>query len=176
MDLSAATLSILLEAEQLDLGGTWMSLMPLEDRMEKVSEILSLPSTMVPFRARPVGYPLDDPPAEKRFDPSRVHYVSKRRTGFRPSSGLYRVKRRSFCLSEDSRAGIDPADKKGSPKAPVFRILTVRGSVPGFEREAAREEEERHRERDEERGIESHMLRDRAEKRRDKEKRPVAKR
>lgn len=75
MDLSAATLSILLEAEQLDLGGTWMSLMPLEDRMEKVSEILSLPFTMVPFALVPIGYPLDDHPQEKRFDPSRVHYV-----------------------------------------------------------------------------------------------------
>ncbi|GBO94435.1 nitroreductase family protein [Sutterella sp. AF15-45LB] len=75
MDLSAATLSILLEAEQLDLGGTWMSLMPLEDRMDKVTEILSLPSTVVPFALVAIGYPLDDHPQEKRFDPSRVHYV-----------------------------------------------------------------------------------------------------
>ena len=75
MDLSAATLSILLEAEQLDLGGTWMSLMPLEDRRDKVTEILSLPSTVVPFALVAIGYPLDDHPQEKRYDPSRVHYV-----------------------------------------------------------------------------------------------------
>ena len=75
MDLSAATLSILLEAEQLDLGGTWMSLMPLEDRRDKVTEILSLPSTVVPFALVAIGYPLDDHTQEKRYDPSRVHYV-----------------------------------------------------------------------------------------------------
>lgn len=46
-----------------------MSLMPLEDRMEKVSEILSLPSTMVPFALVPIGYPLDDPRRKNGLTP-----------------------------------------------------------------------------------------------------------
>ena len=103
MDLSAATLSILLEAEQLDLGGTWMSLMPLEDRMDKVTEILSLPSTVVPFALVAIGYPLDDHPQEKRFDPSRVHYV----------------KRRSFFGVQRSWR-IDPVNKKGARRLLLF--------------------------------------------------------
>lgn len=75
MDLSAATENLLLEADILGLGAVWLGIAPLKDRMEKVSAVLQIPSSLQPFAIVPVGYPAAVHPQENRFDPARIHSV-----------------------------------------------------------------------------------------------------
>ncbi|MBU5434296.1 nitroreductase family protein [Pseudoflavonifractor sp. MSJ-37] len=73
LDLSAATENILLEAVQMGLGGTWLGIAPVPDRMAKMREILDLPEGLEAFAIVPLGQPERDKPRQDRYDPSRVH-------------------------------------------------------------------------------------------------------
>ena len=75
MDVSAATENILLEADALELGAVWLGIAPIEDRMNAVTKVLSLPDNLLPFCLIPVGYPQLARPQQDRYDESRVHYV-----------------------------------------------------------------------------------------------------
>lgn len=75
MDLSAAVENILLEAVELDLGAVWLGIAPLEERMDKVKEILNLPEGIVPFCIIPIGYPAQAAPQHDRYDQTRVHFI-----------------------------------------------------------------------------------------------------
>ena len=75
LDLSAATENILLAADALGLGSVWLGIAPMEDRMNAVSEVLSLPKDLTPFALLPVGYPQTVRPQQDRFDESRIHYI-----------------------------------------------------------------------------------------------------
>lgn len=75
-DMSAAMQNILLEAVHLDLGACWIGVYPLEDRMNKLSEMLSIPSRYIPFALCAFGYPKDEN-ANKfvdRYQSSKVFY------------------------------------------------------------------------------------------------------
>lgn len=74
-DLSAVTQTILLAAAELGLGTTWLALAPLEERIEYVQKLFSLPEAVIPFAMLPVGYPMQQRDAASRFDASRVHDV-----------------------------------------------------------------------------------------------------
>jgi nitroreductase len=72
-DCSAATENILLEAEDIGLGGVWLGVYPHDERVKGLAELLGLPSSVVPLSIVALGYPAEKKPPAERFDPSRVH-------------------------------------------------------------------------------------------------------
>ena len=74
IDLSIATENALLEITSLGLGGVWLAVAPIQDRIEKVTKVLNIPTTLVPFALVPFGYPAEDRKQQDRYDGSRVHY------------------------------------------------------------------------------------------------------
>lgn len=75
IDLSIAMENLWLETTAQGLGGVWLGIAPLEDRMKAVEEILSIPDTMRAFAIFPYGYPAEERKQQDRFDASRIHYV-----------------------------------------------------------------------------------------------------
>lgn len=75
-DMAAAAQNILLEAAHLGLGGVWLGVAPMQDRMDLISELYGLNGRLKPFCVIPVGYPEEsqDHKFVDRFDPERVHY------------------------------------------------------------------------------------------------------
>lgn len=72
-DCSAATENILLEAEEIGLGGVWLGVYPHDERVKELAELLGLPSSVVPLSIVALGYPAEKKAPAERFDPSRVH-------------------------------------------------------------------------------------------------------
>ncbi len=75
IDMGASVENLLLEATEHHLGAVWLGIAPVEERMEKVAEILHLPKNLKAFAIIPCGYPIEQLPQENRFDKQRVHYV-----------------------------------------------------------------------------------------------------
>ena len=75
IDLSIAMENLWLEADAQGLGGVWLGIAPLEDRMKAVEEVLGLPGTVRAFAIFPYGYPAEERKQQDRFDASRIHYV-----------------------------------------------------------------------------------------------------
>ena len=59
----------------MGLGGVWLGIAPMQDRMEKVAEILNLPDNVTAFSIFVLGYPAEHRTQEDRFDGTRIHYV-----------------------------------------------------------------------------------------------------
>ena len=75
IDMSASVENLLLEAAEHNLGTVWLGIAPIEERMEKVAEILNLPDNLKAFAIIPCGYPVEEIKQEDRYDESRVHYI-----------------------------------------------------------------------------------------------------
>ena len=75
IDLSIAMENLWLETDAQGMGGVWLGIAPLEERMKAVEEILSIPDTMRAFAIFPYGYPAEERKQQNRFDESRIHYV-----------------------------------------------------------------------------------------------------
>ena len=75
IDLSIAMENLWLETDAQGLGGVWLGIAPLEDRMKAVEEILALPDAVRAFAIFPFGYPAEERKQQDRYDGSRVHYV-----------------------------------------------------------------------------------------------------
>ena len=75
IDLSIANENLWLEADSLGLGGVWLGIAPLEDRMHAVEQILSMPPTLRAFAIFALGHPAESRPQQDRFDESRIHLV-----------------------------------------------------------------------------------------------------
>lgn len=73
-DCSAATQNILLEVTELGLGAVWLGIYPLQDRVQYIQNLFSLPEHVVPFSVIPVGDPAQSPDAPDRYEESRVHH------------------------------------------------------------------------------------------------------
>ncbi len=75
-DMAAATQNILLEAAYLGLGGVWIGVAPIEERMKHIQDILGLKDKLKPFCVIPLGYPEEGQEHKfvDRYDESRVHY------------------------------------------------------------------------------------------------------
>lgn len=73
-DLGAATENILLEAVHLELGGVWLGVAPLEDRMNYVSNVFELEDNIVVYAVVPIGYPAVKNRVQDRYDAKRVHF------------------------------------------------------------------------------------------------------
>ena len=75
IDLSASTQNLLLEADALGLGATWIGVAPLEERMADVARVLSMPQHLEPFAMVACGYPAESRAQQQRYDAARVHFV-----------------------------------------------------------------------------------------------------
>ena len=73
-DLGAAVENLLLEAVELELGGVWMAVAPMEERMSYIKKLFNLPENIVPYSVLPVGYPTEEPWFADRYDSNKVHY------------------------------------------------------------------------------------------------------
>lgn len=75
IDLSASVENLLLEADALGLGAVWLGIAPLEERMERVAEILELPESLAAFAIISCGYPAEERAQQNRYETDRVHYL-----------------------------------------------------------------------------------------------------
>ena len=75
IDLSIAMENLWLETDAQGLGGVWLGIAPLEDRMKAVEEVLDIPEHLRAFAIFPLGYPAEERVQQDRFDASRIHYV-----------------------------------------------------------------------------------------------------
>ena len=64
-----------LETDSLGLGGVWLGIAPMRERMDKVAEILELPDCLEAFSIFVLGYPAEQRQQKDRFDESRIHFV-----------------------------------------------------------------------------------------------------
>ena len=75
IDCAAAAQNLLLAAHAQGLGTVWLGIYPRPERMENLSELLSLPPHIHPLTLVALGYPEKEMPAvSDRFDPNRVHF------------------------------------------------------------------------------------------------------
>jgi len=74
LDCSAATVNILLSAHSLGLGAVWVGIYPVGERINKIREVLSIPSHVIPISLVSLGYPGEKLLREDRFKQERVHY------------------------------------------------------------------------------------------------------
>ncbi len=75
IDLSIAMENLWLETDALGLGGVWLGIAPVEERMKAVEEIVGMPDTLRAFAIFPFGYPAEARPQQERFDPERIHWM-----------------------------------------------------------------------------------------------------
>ena len=75
IDLSIAMENLWLETDAQGLGGVWLGIAPLEDRMKAVEDILDMPDTLRAFAIFPFGYPAEERKQQDRFDPERIFWV-----------------------------------------------------------------------------------------------------
>ena len=75
--------NIWLETDALGLGGVWIGIAPMQDRMDLVHEMLNLP-VIIPmteshtvFSLFALGYPAEEREQQNRFDETRIHFIEK---------------------------------------------------------------------------------------------------
>ncbi len=73
-DCSAATENLLIAINAKGLGGVWLGVYPVEDRVVGVRKLLNMPDNIIPFSLISIGYPAEQKPPANRYDPSRIHY------------------------------------------------------------------------------------------------------
>ena len=75
IDLSIAMENLWLETDEQGLGGVWLGIAPIEERMKAVEEIVGLPKGLRAFATFPVGYPAESLRQQNRFDEKRIHWI-----------------------------------------------------------------------------------------------------
>jgi len=73
-DCAAATENILLAVHAEGLGGVWLGVYPLDERISGLRELLYISEAAVPFALISVGIPAKEPEYIDRFDRKRIHY------------------------------------------------------------------------------------------------------
>ena len=76
IDMSIAMENLWLACGEQGLGGVWLGIAPIEDRMKAVEQILDLPDSVRAFAIFPYGYPAEKRKQQDRFDQSRIHYIA----------------------------------------------------------------------------------------------------
>ena len=75
IDLSIAQENMWLETDAQGLGGVWIGIAPMEERMEEVHKLLELPKEVSVFSLFALGYPAESRAQEDRFHPERIHFL-----------------------------------------------------------------------------------------------------
>lgn len=72
-DCSAATENILIAVQAKGLGGVWLGVYPVEDRVSGIRRLLGIPEDVTPFSLISIGYPAEQKPPANRYNAERVH-------------------------------------------------------------------------------------------------------
>ena len=75
IDLAIAMENLLLECDAQGLGGVWLGIAPIEERMKAVEAVMNMPKGLRAFAVFPYGYPGETRPQRDRFDPARIHWM-----------------------------------------------------------------------------------------------------
>lgn len=75
IDCSACTENMLLEIDHLGLGGVWIGIAPIKERMIDVANVINLPENLSAFAIIACGYPESIKEQQNRFDENRIHYI-----------------------------------------------------------------------------------------------------
>ena len=73
--MSIAQENMWLMTDDLGLGGVWIGIAPLKERMDVIREILDLPEDLEAFSLFALGYPDEAKEQQDRFEQDRIHYV-----------------------------------------------------------------------------------------------------
>lgn len=73
-DASAVSQNILLAVESLGLGAVWTAAYPNKDRVAAISNVLNLPSNVLPLNIIPIGYPNGEFQPKDKFKEEKIHY------------------------------------------------------------------------------------------------------
>ena len=76
IDMSIAMENLWLKTDEIGLGGVWLGIAPIEERMELVHKMLDLPENVKVFSLFAMGYPAEERPQQDRFDPERIHFMA----------------------------------------------------------------------------------------------------
>ena len=77
IDMSIAMENLWLKTDEIGLGGVWIGIAPIEERMELVHKMLDLPENVKVFSMFALGYPAETRPQQDRFYPDRIHFIEK---------------------------------------------------------------------------------------------------
>ena len=75
IDMSIAMENLWLTCTEQGLGGVWLGIAPIEERMKTVEAIVGIPEGLRAFAIFPLGYPAEKRAQQDRFDQSRIHFV-----------------------------------------------------------------------------------------------------
>ena len=75
IDMAIAMENLWLETDAQGLGGVWLGIAPIENRMKMVEEIIGIPDTLRAFGLFPMGYPAEERPQQDRYDETRIHFI-----------------------------------------------------------------------------------------------------
>ena len=75
IDMSIAMENLWLETTAQGLGGVWLGIAPVEERMKFVEETVGIPEGQRAFALFPIGYPDEVMAQQDRFDEGRIHWV-----------------------------------------------------------------------------------------------------
>ena len=73
-DCSAATQNMLLEIADKGLGGVWLGVHPIKDRVERISRLLGIPENVIPLSLIAIGHPAEVKEPKNEFDEQRIKY------------------------------------------------------------------------------------------------------
>ena len=73
-DVSAASENLLLAAHAMGLGAVWCGIYPMKPRVEQFSEMLHLPSNIIPLACICLGYPSGETTPKDKWKPEYIHY------------------------------------------------------------------------------------------------------
>lgn len=77
IDMSICMENMWLATDELGLGGVWMGIAPMEDRMDEVDRIVGIAKEHRAFGIFALGYPAEERTQRDRYDESRIHYVKR---------------------------------------------------------------------------------------------------
>ncbi len=75
IDTAIATENMLLEITSLGLGGVWLAVAPVPERMKKVEAALGVGGDLHAFALVPLGYPAEERKQQNRYDAARIHRI-----------------------------------------------------------------------------------------------------
>lgn len=75
IDMSICMENMWLRTDELGLGGTWIGIAPMQEKMDAVEKVLDLEEDMHAFCLYAIGYPDEEKVQQDRFDESRIHFV-----------------------------------------------------------------------------------------------------
>ncbi|MEE3487813.1 MAG: nitroreductase family protein [Bulleidia sp.] len=75
IDMSIAMENMWLETDSLGLGGVWLGIAPVEERMTAVEKVVGIPEAQRAFSIFVLGYPDEERKQQNRFEEERIHFV-----------------------------------------------------------------------------------------------------